>query len=82
MITQNALALEAQVEERPLAKKQEQLESDDETAEAGEAAQDETSVDPTLSDSPSEDHSRSKHHRRALLKNDDEELTRIGQVEK
>lgn len=79
MITQNALALEAQVEERPLAKKQEQLESDDDAAEAA-AADEDTSADPTHSDTPSEDHTKAKHHRKALLKNDDVELTRVGQV--
>lgn len=80
MISQNALALEAQVEERPLAKKQEQLESDDDASEDATAALDKTSADPTHSDTPSDDHAKPKHHKRALLKNDDEELTRLGQV--
>ena len=80
MITQNALALEAQVEERPLAKKQEQLESDDDAAEATAVADEDAGADPTHSDPPSEDHTKTKHHRKALLKNDDVELTRVGQV--
>ena len=73
LITQNTLALEAQVEERPLAKKQELLEEkeDENTCNStGEAE---------LNGAPSEpsDPVRSKHHRNALLKNDDKDLTLI-----
>lgn len=77
MITQNTLALEAQLEERPLAKKQELLEEEKEG---------ETPLDPTLEANAngtsfdSTDHSKGKHHRKALLKNDDMELIRIGEV--
>ncbi|THH02377.1 hypothetical protein EW145_g6760 [Phellinidium pouzarii] len=80
MITQNTLALEAQVEERPLARKQEQLESDD-----GVGNADDSALSPELTDNTSQngavvdqsEHLKVKHHRKALLKNDDDELTRL-----
>ncbi|KAJ7684787.1 hypothetical protein DFH06DRAFT_1073723 [Mycena polygramma] len=74
MLTQNTIALEAQVEERPLAKKQEQL----------EVALDEA---PTPTQSPAVVSNEAptpapkKHHRKAaLLKNDDNELQRLGRL--
>ncbi|KAH8119974.1 hypothetical protein DFH11DRAFT_1500359 [Phellopilus nigrolimitatus] len=82
MITQNTLALEAQVEERPLAKMQEQLESDDEADNSGNN----TSPEPKNDGLQNEvaivqgDLAKAKHHRKALLKNDDAELVRVGQL--
>ncbi|EJD03740.1 uncharacterized protein FOMMEDRAFT_105888 [Fomitiporia mediterranea MF3/22] len=79
MITQNTLALEAQVEERPLAKKQEQLESDDDTEKPDDAKESEhrSSNGETVVQT---EHPKSKHHRKALLKNDDTELMRVRQL--
>jgi len=79
MIDQNSLALEAQVEERPLAKKQEELEaSPSEQAPAAPGA----SVNP-----PSEPETRgggtkkrNKVPLKALLRNDDFELRRVRNV--
>ncbi|KAF8140463.1 hypothetical protein EV363DRAFT_1501642 [Boletus edulis] len=59
LLTQNSLALEAQVEERPLAKKQEELQDTEHTiASTGDV--------------------KAEHPRKALLKNDDVELRRVG----
>ena len=82
MITRNTLALEAQVEERPLAKKQEQLESDEDDerpsadVEPGPGAVAQSNGGPF----DQGEHTKPKHHRKALLKNDDTELLRVGQV--
>ena len=80
MITRNSLALEAQVEERPLAKLQEELQEaangqlESETpATHGALGESENTSKP--SETPGE-----KHHRKALLKNDDIELQRIKRV--
>jgi RNA polymerase II subunit A-like phosphatase len=80
MITRNSLALEAQVEERPLAKLQEELQEaangqlESETpATHGALGESENTSKP--SETPGE-----KHHRKALLKNDDMELQRIKRV--
>ncbi|KAF8560165.1 hypothetical protein OG21DRAFT_1480001 [Imleria badia] len=59
MLTQNSLALEAQVEERPLAKKQEELQD----------------AEPTV---VSTGNVKAEHPKKALLKNDDVELRRVG----
>lgn len=82
MIARNALALEAQLEERPLAKKQEELESDDDEAEKpNDLANSDPRVDGQSNGTSAQaDHTKVKHHRRALLKNDDDELKRIGRV--
>ena len=84
MLSQNTLALEAQVEERPLAKKQEELQ---ETAkeEAAEKAEHDASESPSAENggasTPLEQHEkREKPVQKALLKNDDSELDRIQQV--
>ena len=84
MLSQNTLALEAQVEERPLAKKQEELQ---ETAkeEAAEKAEHDASESPSAENgsasTPPEQHEkREKPVQKALLKNDDSELDRIQQV--
>jgi len=79
MIARNSLALEAQVEERPLAKLQEELQEaangqlESESPESSTSGQSENASKP--SETPGE-----KHHRRALLKNDDRELQRIKRV--
>lgn len=79
MLTQNSLALEAQMEERPLAKKQEALVASEdgqatktETPSPAESTSSETVVD---TPPPTE-----KHVRKALLKNDDFELERLTKV--
>ncbi|EIN13841.1 hypothetical protein PUNSTDRAFT_95201 [Punctularia strigosozonata HHB-11173 SS5] len=88
MLTQNTLALEAQVEERPLAKKQEELQSD-ETIESGVplstinfATADEGQ--PQGQSSAKEDGDvrvkKEKHVRKALLRNDDVELQRVRRL--
>ncbi|KAJ6623178.1 hypothetical protein B0H10DRAFT_2011552 [Mycena sp. CBHHK59/15] len=84
MLTQNSIALEAQVEERPLAKKQEELQvaSDEASAAPGaagsagesEAAASETEKPGSKTPAPE------KPHRKALLKNDDNELQRLGKL--
>ncbi|KIK94105.1 hypothetical protein PAXRUDRAFT_828314 [Paxillus rubicundulus Ve08.2h10] len=61
LLTQNSMALEAQVEERPLAKKQEALQ------------------DATNAVAPIEQ-PKTDHPRKALLKNDDAELRRVGEL--
>jgi RNA polymerase II subunit A-like phosphatase len=80
MIARNSLALEAQVEERPLAKLQEELQ---------EAANGQLESDSPASNTSSQNENASKppetagekhHHRKALLKNDDVELRRIKRV--
>lgn len=80
MIARNSLALEAQVEERPLAKLQEelqeaangQLESESPASNISSQSEDTSKS----SETPGEKH----HHRKALLKNDDVELQRIKRV--
>ncbi|KAI9570383.1 hypothetical protein HD554DRAFT_2321490 [Boletus coccyginus] len=59
LLTQNSLVLEAQVEERPLAKKQEELQDAEHTI-------------------ASTSNVKAEHPRKALLKNDDVELRRVG----
>ncbi|KAL4266263.1 RNA polymerase II subunit A C-terminal domain phosphatase [Pleurotus pulmonarius] len=79
MLTQNSLALEAQMEERPLAKKQEALVA----SEDGQATKAETpspvasSSSDTVVDTPPP---TEKHVRKALLKNDDFELERLTKL--
>ncbi|KAI9444894.1 hypothetical protein H4582DRAFT_2108679 [Lactarius indigo] len=80
MMARNSLALEAQVEERPLAKLQEELqevangqhESEGPAAEGASGKSESTSRPP---ESPGE-----RHHRKALLKNDDTELQRVKRL--
>lgn len=79
MLTRNSMALEAQVEERPLAKKQEALlESDDtgSTALPGDPSSHHPKSDTKAAASPKAE----KVPRKALLKNDDIELQRVGYV--
>lgn len=85
MLTRNSIALEAQVEERPLAKKQEELDEQEQKEETQSydvieldgkgpeaAAEIETDVAPQ-----SAPH---KHLAKALLRNDDYELLRVRSV--
>ncbi|KAH9178811.1 hypothetical protein EDB89DRAFT_2111688 [Lactarius sanguifluus] len=80
MMARNSLALEAQVEERPLAKLQEELqevangqhESEGPATESASGKSESTSRPP---ESPGE-----RHHRKALLKNDDTELQRVKRL--
>ncbi|OCH95692.1 hypothetical protein OBBRIDRAFT_787897 [Obba rivulosa] len=75
ILTQNTLALEAQVEERPLARKQEQLQEATEGEKpvpSGDAAS-----GPTTEPQESK---KEKPVRKALLKNDDRELVRVQQI--
>ena len=81
MIARNSLALEAQVEERPLAKLQEELQeaADDQLESESPASSASSQSENTLKppETPGEKH---HHHRKALLKNDDVELQRIKRV--
>ena len=79
MIARNSLALEAQVEERPLAKLQEELQEAANGQLASESLASSTSGQSEKTLKPSETPGE-KHHRKALLKNDDIELQRIKQV--
>jgi hypothetical protein len=72
------MALEAQVEERPLAKKQEALQGIANGSEKS-AFSSNTSTDATNAVTPTEQPS-TDHPRKALLKNDDVELRRVGEV--
>jgi predicted transcriptional regulator len=80
MIARNSLALEAQVEERPLAKLQEELQE----AANGELADESPASDSvsgrTENTSKPPEASGERHHRKALLKNDDVELQRVKRV--
>jgi RNA polymerase II subunit A C-terminal domain phosphatase len=80
MMARNSLALEAQVEERPLAKLQEELQeaadgelTSESPASTSASGKSESASNPH--ESPGE-----KHHRKALLKNDDTELQRVKHV--
>jgi RNA polymerase II subunit A-like phosphatase len=84
MLTQNSLALEAQLEERPLAKKQEELVASAE-ASFGEAQQTGAENKPAVDTKETEDGASTsskseKVARKALLKNDDLELERVSKV--
>src|ERR1700722_9551599 len=83
MLTRNSLALEAQLEERPLAKKQEELQGASTDAKPSEEHGNVPS-DAGASDSgthTTEDPAKvEKAPRKALLKNDDSELQRIRKV--
>lgn len=79
MLTQNSLALEAQMEERPLAKKQEALvaSEDDQATKPETPSPAESYSSGTVVDTPPP---TEKHVRKALLKNDDFELERLTKV--
>jgi RNA polymerase II subunit A C-terminal domain phosphatase len=78
MRAQNSIVLEAQVEERILAKKQEEIEKEEgaEEAKPPERMSPDAFVDGNVDVSVEEP----KHHRKALLKNDDVELDRVKRV--
>ena len=82
ILSRNTQALEAQVEERPLAKKQEELQ-ETVNGEAASPEQPTTGAVPATngSDASAEQQpKRERHVRKALLKNDDTELQRVKQV--
>jgi len=87
MLTRNSIALEAQLEERPLAKKQEELEEQEQKEEAQDQSDGgpgepdgkgpesaEVKTDTTTQPPPH------KHTAKALLRNDDYELLRVKAV--
>ncbi len=83
ILARNAVALDAQVEQRPLAKMQEELQEEEDAQEAdsqeeaggnGDKPSDDTDI-PRSTTPKSE-----KHVRKALLKNDDVELNRVQRV--
>jgi RNA polymerase II subunit A-like phosphatase len=79
MLKQNNLALEAQLEERPLAKKQEALQEGD--AAAHHIQHNTANNPPAGAQTNQEDTLTHKHEKRkALLKNDDYELQRVAKV--
>ena len=85
MLQQNSLALEAQLEERPLAKKQEALSEGEPPRERHHHDHHANKHEPVHDDSvKAQDRSTTpkpeKHLRKALLKNDDFELQRIAKV--
>ncbi|TFK41987.1 hypothetical protein BDQ12DRAFT_677487 [Crucibulum laeve] len=89
MLTQNNAALEAQLEQRPLAKKQEELqiaegekvqhEKEKERTQTPEQPP-ETSSDENKEETASPSPKPEKVARKALLKNDDYELDRVGKL--
>ncbi|KAJ7597313.1 hypothetical protein C8J56DRAFT_851443 [Mycena floridula] len=84
MFTENSLVLEAQLEERPLAKRQEELEESEDADTSVESALNSLEQAVEAADTMDDNHSTSskseKHHRKALLKNDDVELERISKL--
>jgi len=77
LLTQNSLALEAQVEERPLAKKQEELQGIVIWSKSCSCNDTSTDAEHTV---VSTGNIKAEHPRKALLKNDDVELRRVGTV--
>lgn len=75
MLAQNSLALEAQLEERPLAKKQEALQGGDAAAHDAE----QTAPSATSTKGGEEPHPK-REKLKPLLKNDDTELERVAKV--
>ena len=80
MITRNSLALEAQVEERPLAKLQEELQEAANGQLASETPASHSASGESENASKTSEASGEKHHRKALLKNNDTELQRVKLV--
>ncbi|THV06613.1 hypothetical protein K435DRAFT_815972 [Dendrothele bispora CBS 962.96] len=82
-LTENSLALEAQVEARPLAKKQEELQSDpvtDSLTKSDEIVTENVTEQPSTETKEKEEVQSTiptKTPRKALLKNDDTELVRV-----
>ncbi|KAH8835610.1 hypothetical protein DL96DRAFT_1574908 [Flagelloscypha sp. PMI_526] len=82
LVEENSHAIEAQVEARPLAKAQEQIDEAEEIRETGVNGNTNDSTNDNESKSPTPSGSgtpppAAHHHRKALLKNDDVELSRI-----
>lgn len=76
MLTQNNAALDAQLEERPLARKEKELQ-ENKSQEEQQSEQTTSETTPVVKEpSPKPE----KMHKKALLKNDDYELIRIGKV--
>ncbi|KAI9512484.1 hypothetical protein F5148DRAFT_1279614 [Russula earlei] len=80
MIARNSLALEAQVEERPLAKLQEELQEAANGQLASDTSMSDTASGQSENSSKTSDAPGEKHHRKALLKNDDTELQRVKRL--
>ncbi|PPQ79874.1 hypothetical protein CVT25_002930 [Psilocybe cyanescens] len=82
MFTQNNAALDAQLEERPLAKKEKELQEHEiqEQQGAEQAPAEETSASAENLPTPTPSPKPEKTHKKALLKNDDYELDRIGKL--
>ncbi|KAF8203863.1 hypothetical protein BJ912DRAFT_941247, partial [Pholiota molesta] len=76
MLTQNNAALDAQLEERPLARKEKELQ-ENKSQEEQQPEQTTSEITPVVKEpSPKPE----KIHKKALLKNDDYELIRIGKL--
>jgi RNA polymerase II subunit A-like phosphatase len=75
LLTQNNAVLDAQLEERPLAKKQEELQ-------VHEIEEQQQKTSSSVAEVPVQERSTTpqKLPKKALLKNDDHELIRIGNV--
>ncbi|GJE86193.1 RNA polymerase II subunit A C-terminal domain phosphatase [Phanerochaete sordida] len=94
ILARNADALDAQMEERPLAKKQEELQEEEDQEEEEAEKKESESPEPTTNgdtkgdtpkpangvevEKPSTPHKH--HHRKALLKNSDTELLRVQRI--
>lgn len=92
ILAANAVVLDAQLEERPLAKMQEKVQEEEDAKEDAAEAESRASsvngdaepatngngVEVTRTPTPT----REKHHRKALLKNTDTELVRVQRVSK
>ncbi|KAJ2927695.1 hypothetical protein H1R20_g9386, partial [Candolleomyces eurysporus] len=78
LLNENNAALDAQLEERPLAKKEKEMQEHEEEEEAKQTqSPDKATTTTQPSESNAHDH---HHHRKALLKNDDTELQRVGKL--
>ncbi|KAI0800691.1 hypothetical protein C8Q74DRAFT_1238166 [Fomes fomentarius] len=80
MLTRNTLALEAQFEERPLAKEQEKLEKTAEEVVENSEQQSSEAEPAQNGDASSDAEKKEKPVRKALLKNDDIELERVRKI--
>ncbi|KAF9566917.1 hypothetical protein CPC08DRAFT_627531 [Agrocybe pediades] len=84
MLSQNNAALDAQLEERPLAKKEKEMQEHDvDEQKHSEAPATPTSTTPSTASealTPDSSPKPEKAHKKALLKNDDYELIRIGKL--
>ncbi|TFK26667.1 hypothetical protein FA15DRAFT_263986 [Coprinopsis marcescibilis] len=76
LVTINNAALDAQLEERPLAKKEKELQEHEAAAEQPSPTPSRDSATP----SPTPETHSEHHHRKALLKNDDTELDRVAML--